>query len=378
MQGHNDQRPISHSITNAAHPLTSTAYGHAMPYGHQFQYNSQGQLYSQAPANAYQEAVNEPMDNLTTAFGSVNVQGMASIASGKPTPATSMPGVQANSQLYYLPDGRVLVSGIHAPHGIYQQNSGGYKMPPSQTQFLQQGPYGGFPPGMQIMPNTPQAPTWLSSRPKSEEVPDLATARRNSFSSNEETGPGTPFFGSQRGREYLAGVAVADHSPNAWSTPSPQQLAQSYVPPQILVAPNGQHVYADLDAITQKEPLIPTAIPAPFSPGGGRGTLEKSLRNDLAVTNVYIRGLHPNTTDDMLHAYGARFGEIVSCKAILDLPAGGMCKGYVLGQSIDTTIYKASVNKIIAMDSSSTTTMSRVKIASAAFFTVDTKQNGLE
>lgn len=275
------------------------------------------------------------MDSLATNFGSINVRDMGSIASGKPNTAATMPGSHTSSQLYYLPDGRVLVSGIQPQQGMFQQSSVGYKMAPSQTQYLQQGPYSGYQPGIQIMPNTPQAPTWLSARPRPEEVPELAAARRNSWSSTEENGPGTPFFGSQRGREYLAGVAVADHSPTAWSTPSPQQLAQAYVPAQILVAPNGQHVYADLDAITLKDPAIPVAIPAPFSPGGGRGTLEKSLRNDLAVTNVYIRGLHPNTTDEMLHAYGTRFGEIISCKAILDLPAGGMCKGQVLVLHVD-------------------------------------------
>ncbi|SLM40278.1 RNA recognition motif domain [Lasallia pustulata] len=329
MQVHGDQRSAVHSINPAVHPLTSTGYGHGIPYGHQFQYNTHGQLYSQAPASSYPEVVSESMDSLASAFGSVNVQGMSSIGSGKPNTATTMPGSHANSQVYYLADGRVLVSNIQTQQGIYQQSSAGFKIAPSQTQLLQQGPYSGFQPGMQIIANTPQAPAWLSSRPKPEEVPDLAGARRSSWSSNEEAGPGTPFYGPQRGREYLGGIAVADHSPNAWSTtPSPQQLTQVYVPPQILVAPDGQHVYADLDAITLKDPAIPLAIPAPFTPGGGRGTLEKSLRNELAVTNVYVRGLHPNTTDEMLHAYGARFGDIQSCKAILDLPAGGMCKGF--------------------------------------------------
>ena len=326
MQGHNDQRPVVHPINTAVHPLASTAYGHAIPYGHQIQYNAHGQLYSQAPANVYPEAVGESMDSLSNAFGSVNVQGMSSTGSGTNT-TTTMPVSHASSQLYYLADGRVIVSNIQPQQGMYQQSSAGYKLAPSQTQFLQQAQYSGFQPGMQIVPNTSQTPTWHSSRPKPEEVPDLAVGRRNSWSSNEENGPATPFFGAQRSRDFLGGVAVADHSPNAWSTPSPQQLTKAYVPSQILVAPNGQHVYADLDVLTLKDPAIPVAIPAPFSPGGGRGTLEKSLRNDLATTNVYVRGLHPNTTDEMLHAYGARFGEIECCKAILDLPAGGMCKG---------------------------------------------------
>ena len=75
-----------------------------------------------------------------------------------------------------------------------------------------------------------------------------------------------------------------------------------------------------------QEPAIPRPIPAIFSGERGRGTLERSLQNPLNTTNVYIRGLHPNTTDDMLHAYGERFGKISSAKSMLEQDTGN-CKG---------------------------------------------------
>lgn len=45
--------------------------------------------------------------------------------------------------------------------------------------------------------------------------------------------------------------------------------------------------------------------------------------------DVYIRGLQPNTTDDMLYGLAKRFGDIESSKAIIDMTTG-LCKGSVL------------------------------------------------
>lgn len=50
------------------------------------------------------------------------------------------------------------------------------------------------------------------------------------------------------------------------------------------------------------------------------------------ITNVYIRGFLPETTDEMLHAYAARFGKIERCKAIVDLDTS-LCKGYLLHET---------------------------------------------
>ena len=82
----------------------------------------------------------------------------------------------------------------------------------------------------------------------------------------------------------------------------------------------------DFKAIALQDPPIPIAIPAPRTPNDGRGTLDKIFDNPHKTTNVYIRGLHPNTTDEMLMQYGARFGKIDTAKSIIDHPRS-LCKG---------------------------------------------------
>jgi hypothetical protein len=77
--------------------------------------------------------------------------------------------------------------------------------------------------------------------------------------------------------------------------------------------------------LVHKEPPIPRAIPAPSSP---LKPLDRSLENKTGETNVYIRGLLPETTDDMLLEWGNRFGDIQSSKSIIDLKSN-LCKGHV-------------------------------------------------
>jgi len=54
--------------------------------------------------------------------------------------------------------------------------------------------------------------------------------------------------------------------------------------------------------------------------------LDRSLENPHGVTNVYIRGLRPETSDEMLQQIASRFGDIVSSKSIIDHTTG-LCKG---------------------------------------------------
>ena len=97
--------------------------------------------------------------------------------------------------------------------------------------------------------------------------------------------------------------------------------------PHIWKTPNGDVVSVDFWALVNREPAIPEPVPAIRSgPDGGRGTLDKILDNRDGTTNVYVRGLQPNTSDDMLTAYGARFGPVVSCKSIIDASTNH-CKG---------------------------------------------------
>lgn len=97
---------------------------------------------------------------------------------------------------------------------------------------------------------------------------------------------------------------------------------------QMMKTTNGYAVQ-DLEALTQQDPAIPRAVPAMWT-NPSELTLAKCLENREGITNVYIRGFLPETTDEMLHAYAARFGKIERCKAIVDLDTG-LCKGYARG-----------------------------------------------
>lgn len=119
--------------------------------------------------------------------------------------------------------------------------------------------------------------------------------------------------------------------PNMLTPPLPEYAPNMYhemVPfpsATVLRTPNG-YVEYDLDALTQQEPAIPVPVPgAGVNPS--QQNLARCLENRLGINNVYIRGFLPETTDEMLHGFAARFGEIERCKAIVDLDTG-LCKGY--------------------------------------------------
>ncbi|XP_032939257.1 RNA-binding motif, single-stranded-interacting protein 2 isoform X1 [Catharus ustulatus] len=73
----------------------------------------------------------------------------------------------------------------------------------------------------------------------------------------------------------------------------------------------------------KKQPYVPPAQPlGPPSPSPAGGTPDQ-----LSKTNLYIRGLHPGTTDQDLVKLCQPYGKIVSTKAILDKTTN-KCKGY--------------------------------------------------
>ncbi|CCG81240.2 Sporulation-specific protein 5 [Taphrina deformans PYCC 5710] len=73
--------------------------------------------------------------------------------------------------------------------------------------------------------------------------------------------------------------------------------------------------------------LIPPPVPSLFVGPSIEEALEQSLYNPNQTTNVYIRGLPPDTTDETLLAICERFGTISSSKAIVDIQTG-LCKGF--------------------------------------------------
>jgi hypothetical protein len=97
-----------------------------------------------------------------------------------------------------------------------------------------------------------------------------------------------------------------------------------FLPYQMMKTSTG-YMMQDLEALTQQLPPIPRAIPAMWTSPSDL-TLAKCLENREGITNVYIRGFLPETTDEILFSYAARFGQIDRCKAIVDLE-NGRCKG---------------------------------------------------
>ena len=189
------------------------------------------------------------------------------------------------------------------------------------SQYSSQTGYPNY--GQHVADRGQVAQSW-APRISSGEMPTLITpGRRDSISSNENDTPGTPYTGGFHG-----GVAIMDRSPSAVymhsATPSPSQLTLPYTMPMAKPSPPST-IPASLQAILRQEPPIPRAIPAPSSPVK---PLDRSLENTKGETNVYIRGLLPETTDDMLQNWGRRFGDIQSSKSIIDHKTG-LCKGCV-------------------------------------------------
>ena len=344
MQSTNYQRPAYLHGTTTGAASNPAAYNTTAPYGH-LQFQGSAHSYNVPQTNsARQDTNNLTMDSLTQGFSNGLHLGPAGstrpVSYGMPatTNLSHLNPVQAAAPMYYqLPDGRVLLSNLNTSQGTYPQQYAGYNLAPLQTQFLPQATYNGLASsGANRMPNTPQGVSnrgSTSNQNSTREIPDLAAPRRNSWSSNEETGPRTPFVANMHG-DYQPAVALSDRWTPTGSTPSPLHMVQNYADPPILKASNEQYHYVDLHALTQRHPAIPRAIAAPFSVNNGRGTIEKSLVNTEGTTNVYIRGLHPNTTDEMLAGYGERFGEIyrdentgkLMAKAIIENSTGD-CKG---------------------------------------------------
>ena len=337
MQAHSDQRPgPGHGLGAGLAPSNQT-YGH-LAHG-QVQYSMQGANQSQVATSHLQNShvhmkdtnsqsgIQGQIDNLSNTFGAINVHGQGITGPGRMAinSLSNPAGGASIAPLYYqLADGRVFISGVNTSQSTYPQNMGAYSFTPAQAQYLQQANYHVG----QSIPNMHQVNGWNGTQQYLREVPELAAPRRTSFSSNEENGPHTPFFGAQNRATYPQRVLITDNSPQAWTTPSPEQLGHPYYPQPLSKSPDGQYSYCDLDAVCRQHPAIPKPVPAIFSGEKARGTLEKSLNNTLDTTNVYIRGLQPDTTDEMLHAYGVRFGDIVSAKSMLDQQTG-LCKGWV-------------------------------------------------
>ncbi|KAH8735986.1 sporulation-specific protein [Ilyonectria robusta] len=214
--------------------------------------------------------------------------------------------------------------------GLGHSNDNGY------NAFSLNGAYGnpyvGVP--VPLMPFTPGRPTTTHHRVDRghSDVPGLEN-RRGSYSTTEST-PATPFYTGISHRENGPRVASLDRS--TYTTPSPQQMGLSalHVDAPAKAAPPTVSDHA-LDELLKKNPAVPKAVPAVFTPPGQMKSLEQSLENRIPGNrNVYIRGLHPTTDDELLYQFATRFGPVETSKAIIDTGTGA-CKGFGFAKFYD-------------------------------------------
>ncbi|KAL9102957.1 MAG: hypothetical protein Q9163_001944 [Psora crenata] len=270
------------------------------------------------------------VDNLGDGFSSLNLRN--SHIGHDSSPATYIPASGNNSSstvaskgtgplIYQLPDGSYAYSGPSPTQSHFRPFPQQFNWPPAYPSQYQAPTFPNFSSaGASSALNTPRGQQWTSQTMPP--VPELVEPRRTSWSSHDDASPQTPTFGPGQPFAYMPG-----QSPAVYSTPSPMSASQSYYP-HIWKNPNGDVSIIDFWEVMNRDPAIPEAVPALRSgPDGGRGTLDKILDNRDGTTNVYVRGLQPNTSDDMLAAYGARFGPVVSCKAIIEISTN-QCKGF--------------------------------------------------
>ncbi|KAK0735723.1 hypothetical protein B0T21DRAFT_349182 [Apiosordaria backusii] len=205
--------------------------------------------------------------------------------------------------------------------GLAPEAAYGYSV---SGQFPVQGNFAPLPVPYHAMPYTPGRVASYADR-SSSEVPALEN-RRGSYSTTEST-PATPFFGSASERGAGSRVAVFRSS---YTTPSPEQVVMPGTAPKA-----SQPIDEELLELLKQTPAIPEAVPAVFTPPTHIKSIEQCLENRIhGNRNVYIRGLHPTTDDDLLHRYASRFGTVEQSKAIIDT-ATGACKGFGFAKFAD-------------------------------------------
>ncbi|KAF4626286.1 hypothetical protein G7Y89_g11880 [Cudoniella acicularis] len=319
------QQTASHS--EPSYPARSTTAMYTQP-----QVRTPRDSQTQQGATAGAQTDTAAMNAMMSQFAGLALPG-ANMASAAATMSAAQLPLGTQLQYYLTADGQYLV----APAGVYpsqamaptQLTEGSYTPYPASLPYLAQAAYPGYVPGYPMLPYTSARTGYYSDRSDHlhKEVPGLEN-RRGSYSTTESA-PSTPYYGSLSQREQGTQIAAVDRSPFG-STPSPQQLPAQQAEQQVVkpLPYKTIPINVDLDALLVQHPAIPRAVPAVFTPRENMRTLDQSLSNPIAGNrNVYIRGLHPNTDDETLAAYAARFGKVETSKAIIDTSTGA-CKGF--------------------------------------------------
>jgi hypothetical protein len=237
-----------------------------------------------------------------------------------PTTANAYGNLSSQAPISYNPAASYLYANAYnanvgQPTGMYTPHTQHYMSPMNYASYQQQ------------QDNSPLSHHWTPGTTGTPgDIPTLITPRRGSISSNENDQPATPSGAYGYAYPHSSGVTVhrSASGPFTHNNSSPVSLAMGS--PYGLSAMKHQEqsdLSPDLKMLITQEPVIPPAIPAPSSP---LKSLDRALENQRGETNVYIRGLLPETTDEMLQVWGSRFGDIKSSKSIIDMQTG-LCKG---------------------------------------------------
>ncbi|KAK5709330.1 hypothetical protein LTR17_019901 [Elasticomyces elasticus] len=300
--------------TNYNRPMGS--YGTGNMYGNQ--YGARGQSYGGMHTNQ-----NMDLATLAHGFQGMSLQNQSFAAQAKNAMMSTSAGHYNNLSVAAMPTALYGGAGQYVfPNTSYGNNTHSPNMyTPQANQYMPQMGYQGY----QHHDNSPlSTQNWTPTTGTTADVPTLITPRRDSISSNENDQPATPSYAGYPGIGPM-GVAI-NRSPSgvfSHSTPSPTSMMGPYGS-LIAKQPEQSDVSPRIKLLVAREPPIPRAIPAPSSP---LKPLDRALENQRGETNVYIRGLLPETTDAMLENWGQRFGDIKSSKSIIDMTTG-LCKGF--------------------------------------------------
>lgn len=255
--------------------------------------------------------IGHPSDNMGALMNQFN---SLTLSSGPNMSSGSLSGVQPPHGYCTTQEQQIAYQGYPVPMHVGMAPEATYPFGVS-GQYPVQGGFAQVPVPYHAIPYTPGRIASYGDR--NSDVPGLEN-RRGSYSTTEST-PATPFFGSTSERGSAARVAVIR---SAYSTPSSDQLLVPSGIPKV-----SQPIDEDILSLLKQDPAIPEAVPAVFTPPTHTKSIEQCLENRInGNRNVYIRGLHPTTDDELLHKYASRFGPVEQSKAIIDTSTSA-CKG---------------------------------------------------
>ncbi|KAL2822987.1 hypothetical protein BJX63DRAFT_438930 [Aspergillus granulosus] len=274
--------------------------------------------------------------DLASLFGGLNIQNQGSggkfnsmkgnLSVAMAPPLELVGPRHYNNQLVLLPNGGVF-GGIPSvsPVAAFPQTSLPGHNQAGQLPYPSNAIYSSLTPGCPVVPASMQGypfPYLMNC-----DMQDPTGQKQSQWTGRGDQKSAGPSIsnGSSQSDLFNAIPGLNGSSTSSYVMNGLPQGEQTCLNLQMMKTPTG-YILQDLESLVQQEPAIPRAVPAMWTNPMDL-TLAKCLENREGITNVYVRGFLPETTDQMLHAYASRFGKIDRCKAIVDLDTG-LCKGF--------------------------------------------------